>query len=118
MTPTDRAVLARPPAPTLGARLVTDAATVLMGGTSDHAFDAHHPARVGVEPDLVHLEPATEEAVADVEGRAGVVLLAPAREVRPLQDGLHDGAVAVGGEDRLLLRRVRVRDERLRGRGR
>src|SRR5262245_35788007 len=117
-TPTDRAVLARPPAPALGAARAAGAATLLMGGTFHRAFDSNHPAGVRVEPGPVHLPPTAKQAVADVEGRAGVVLLPPAREVGPLQDGLHDGAVAVRREDRLLLRRVGVRDERPRRGGR
>src|SRR5215471_14497841 len=76
-TPTDRAVLARPPAPTLGAARAAGAATLLMSRTSHRALDPDHPAGVGVEPDAVHLAPAAEEAVSDVEGLAGVVLLAP-----------------------------------------
>src|SRR5438445_12491398 len=111
--PTDRAVLARPPARFVRALAGADAATLLMGGSSDGPLDPDHATRVGVEPDAVHVAPAAEEPIPDVERRPGVVLLAPAREVRPLQDRLHDWPVAVGGEDRLLFRRMCVRDERL-----
>src|SRR5437868_15460201 len=45
MTPTDRAVLPRPPAPVLRVFDAADAAaTVLMGGPSDRALDPDHPA--------------------------------------------------------------------------
>src|SRR5947209_16256922 len=109
MTPTDRAVLARPPARSVRTLAGADAATLLMGGSSDGPLDPNHATRVGVEPDAVHVAPAAEEPIPDVERRPGVVLLAPAREVRPLQDRLHDWPVAVGGEDRLLFRRMCVR---------
>src|SRR5690348_9827500 len=118
ITPTDRAVLPRPPAAIRRAGAAAGAATALMGRASHGALDPDHPALDRVEPDAVHLPPAAEEPVLDAEGRAGVVLLAPAREVGPLQNRLHDRPVAVGGEDPLLLRRMGVLDERLRGRGR
>src|SRR5215831_6390717 len=114
MTPTDRAVLPRPPTPTRREIVAADTAMLLMGRAPHSLLDLDHPAGHRIEPDLVHLEPAAEEVVADVEGRARLVLLAPAREVGPLQDLLRDRAVAVGREDALLLRRVRIRDERLR----
>src|SRR4029079_12357541 len=113
MTPRDRAVLALPPAPTLRESRAAGAATVLMAGAPHRPLDPAHPPGVRVEPDAVRPAPAAEEAVSDVEGRAGVVLALPAHEVRPREDRLHDRAVAVGGEHRLLLRRVRVGDERL-----
>src|SRR5690348_18114833 len=95
MTPTDRAVLARPSAVILRAGAPARAASVLMGGASDRPLDGEHAAVVQVEPDLVGLAPAAEELVADAEGRAGVVFVAPAREVRALEHRPHDGAVAV-----------------------
>src|SRR5690242_18535627 len=117
MTPTDRAVLARPSAVILRAGAVARAATALMGRASDGLLDLDHLPPERVEPDAVHLQPATEELVGDPEGRPGAVLLLPARHVRRLEHRLHDGAIAVGSEDLLLLRSVRVLDERL-GRGR
>src|SRR5262249_19049080 len=113
MTPTDTAVLARPPAWILRGAAAADAVAALMGRASDRALDRDHAARVQVEPDPVRLEPAAEELVADVEGRAGVVLLAPAREVWALQHRFHDRPIAARREDPLLLRRMRVLDERL-----
>src|SRR5690348_1796470 len=73
MTPTDRAVLARPPACALRLGAAADAVTALMGGTADRSLDPEHPARVQVEPHPVGLPPAAEQAVVDVEGRAGLV---------------------------------------------
>src|SRR6516162_2621319 len=113
MTPTDRLVLARPSAVILRTGAVARAATALTGGPSDGLLDLDHLAARG-EPDLVRPDPAAEQLVLDVEGRAGVVLLLPAGQVGALQDRLDDRAVAVGGEDLLLLRRVHVLDERLR----
>src|SRR3954470_24730193 len=113
MTPTDRAVLARPSALILRAGATARAAKVLMGGAPDGLLDLDHLALDRVEPDAIHRPPATEELVGDLEGGAGVVLLPPAFEVGRLEHRLHDGAIAVGGEDLLLPRRVRVLDERL-----
>src|SRR5438067_1365333 len=120
MTPTDAAVLARPPAPTLGDLRAAAAATLLMGGTSDRLLDRDHAARVRVEPNVVHLPPAAEEAIVDVEGRTGVVPLAPGGEARTggLQDRPDRGPVAVGREHSLLLGEVAVRDKCLRRGGR
>src|SRR5215510_1747068 len=117
MTPTDRAVLARPSAVILRAGAVARAATALMSGASDGLLDLDHLALDRIEPDAVHLQPSTEELVLDVEGVAGVVLLPPAGEVGRLEDRPYDGAVAVRGEDLLLPRGVDVLDECL-GRGR
>src|SRR6185437_6922789 len=113
ITPTDRLVLARPSALTLRAIRSADAATLLMRGASDRTLDCDHPAVAEVEPHVVRLAPPAEELVPDVEGRAGVVLVAPALEVGALQDRLHDRPVAVDGEDLLLPRGVDVLDERL-----
>src|SRR5215470_17010038 len=117
MTPTDRAVLARPSAVILRAGAAARAARALMGGASDRLLDRDHASVVEVEPDLVHLAPASEQLVTDVEGRAGVVLLAPRGEVGRLEHRLRDRAIAVLGEDPLLLGGVRVLDERLGGGG-
>src|SRR5215470_14590669 len=110
MTPTERAVLARPSAVILRTGAVARAATALMGRASDGLLDLDHLALDRVEPDPIHLQPAAEEFVLDVEGVAGVVLLPPACEVGRLEDRPDDGAVAVDGEDLLLLRRVDVLD--------
>src|SRR5439155_17059877 len=117
-TPTDRAVLPRPAARILLGGAAVDAVTELMGGTSDRSLDSNHPSAVQVEPHPVDLPPAAEEPVVDAEGRAGVVLLAPTREVRALQHRLGDRAIAVGGEDPLLLGRVHVLDKGPGGRRR
>src|SRR5690242_12775659 len=95
MTPTDRPVLARPPARVLRNGAAADAVTALMGRTSDGLLDLDHPTAVQVEPHRVRLAPAAEQLVVDVEGRAGVELLAPGREERALQDGLDHRAIAV-----------------------
>src|SRR3954469_25434495 len=110
MTTKDRGVLARPSALILRVGAAARAATVLMVGASDRLLDLGHLALDRVEPDAIDLPPATEELVVDLEGAARGVLLPPACEVGRLEHRLHDGAVAVGGEDLLLFRRVGVLD--------
>src|SRR5215831_1373356 len=113
MTPTDRLVLARPSAVILRAGAVARAARALTGRPSDGLLDRDHPPAVQVEPHLVDLPPTPEELVVDAEGRTGVVLLLPAGEVGALQDRPDDRAVAVLGQNPLLLRRLHILDERV-----
>src|SRR6476469_8565990 len=110
MTPTDRAVLARPSAVILRAGAEARAAMALMSRASDGLLDLDHLALERIEPDAIHLQPAAEELVLDVEGAARVVLLPPGCEVGRLQHRPDDGAVAVAGEDLLLHGRVHEPD--------
>src|SRR5947209_5642834 len=103
MTPSERAVVALPPASILRLPFAAGAARALTGGSSNCLLDLQHPATglaVGGEPYVVRLRPATEESVADEEVLVGAAEpRLPRGERRIVEHRLHDRAVAVLREE-------------------